>query len=269
LKIKYIAIVVAVAILIGVAITMFVFLRMQVSELQAKNDELSKEISELRIRNTELNSKIDVLQKENTELKSRIKELENEKEKLLSEKRKLEDRIIELNKTITTLQNKTKELQEEKPAGGIITLEPSYLIMGESYVYGFHPEFYNEFERKIGVTGLLGGYRLVKEVEKYYKEIRERNSILVVPPAGIEEYQELAEKFPDIAPISPEEAEVLSQLYGTPILYFKRDPVTNKIRGIIIAQSIDASLADLLAEKGVVLGRPFRYLKGELLILKG
>jgi hypothetical protein len=136
-------------------------------------------------------------------------------------------------------------------------------------VYGFHPEFYDEFKRKIGVSGLLGGYRLVKGVEKYYEEIRERNSILVVPPTGIEEYWELAEKFPDIAPISPEEAEAFLQLYGTPILYFKRDLTTNKIRGIIIAQSVDASLADLLANKGIVLDHPFRYWKGELFILRG
>jgi hypothetical protein len=162
------------------------------------------------------------------------------------------------------------ETPPETPKIEKITLEPPYyLIEGENLVPGFHPEFYNKF-KAAGSTGLLGGSPLIEEVEKYYSEIVKTNILFAILPtsSGIKEYQQLEQKHPDIVPLSADKVEEFIREYGVPFLYFVRDSSTNRIRGLIVSNSVDANLADLLLSKGVVTNAPFRYEEGEIKILK-
>jgi len=254
LKIKYVVVnVVILAILVGVVINSF---QKQVSELQAKNAELKKENSELTTKNTELNSKIDALQKENTELKNQISELTTKIDALQKENTELKNRISELEK-----QTGKKEVKE-----GILK-PPYYLIQGKERVHGFYPEFYSVFFYSAKKVGLLGGYPLLEGIEKYYDQIKQSTSILVIPPTGIEEYQELEKKYPDIVPLSAEKVKEFIKKYGVPFLYFAKDSNTNKIRGLIVADSVDAHLAETLFETELVLNVPYKYENGKLVPL--
>ena len=85
-------------------------------------------------------------------------------------------------------------------------------------------------------------------------------------PEGIEEYREVEGKYPDLTPISSAQIERFIQKYGVPFLYFTRDP-NNRIIGVIVAYSVDANLAKLIAGK-IILNAPFRYEGGEIKILK-
>jgi len=51
--------------------------------------------------------------------------------------------------------------------------------------------------------------------------------------------------------------------YSSPLLYFSRDSQADKIRGVIVTEKIDPSLAGLLSE-GIPLDTPFRYKNGQL-----
>jgi hypothetical protein len=255
----------------------------QKRKLEGERNELMKQLEKLEIQVTEFKNKITTLEAQNKELAYEKERLQLEKNELLKKQKSLENeiaqlrnRIAELNSTIADLQEKIKQLEEEirKCKGErrreFTFLEPPYyLIEGENLVPGFHPQFYEVFERRVGRVNLLGGYRLVEGVRRYYSDIIRTTVILAILPtsSGIEEYRELAETYPDVIPISADKVREFIEKYGVPFLYFTRDPQINKIRGVIVAHSVDPSLADLLLDKGVVLNAPFRYVGGEIKIL--
>ena len=152
----------------------------------------------------------------------------------------------------------------------MVSLEsPLYIIEGENRVEGVR-DFWEEIKSIYGPTSLLGGYPLVEGVEKYLENIRECNSILIIPPTpeGIQEFRDLENKYPDLCPLSCDELESELESYSSPLLYFSQDLQADKIRGIIVADQVDASLAELLSEgEGVPLDTPFRYEDGQLQIL--
>jgi peptidoglycan hydrolase CwlO-like protein len=274
--------------------TQIVELNTKISTLENENKELLNQREKLEVERNELITQIENLKNQIIELKNKIstleaknKELLNEKEKLqlekneLLEKRKaleneiiqLGNKIAEMNSTIADLQEKIKELEEEiekeeKKKEWTMLEPPYYLIEGENLVPGFHPQFFEEFERRAGRANLLGGYRLVEGVKKYYSDIITSTVILAILPisSGIEEYRELAETYPEVVPLSVDKVKEFIQKYGVPLLYFAKDPETGKIRGLIVAHSIDPSLADLFFDKGVVLNVPFYYFGGEIKI---
>ena len=153
----------------------------------------------------------------------------------------------------------------------MVSLEsPLYIITGENYVGGVM-NFCEEVESFYGPTGLLGGYPLVEGVEKYLENIRKCNSILVIPQTseGIQEFRDLENKYPDLCPLSCDTLESELDSYSSPLLYFSQDLQADKIRGIIVADQVDASLADLLSGgDGVPLDISFRYENGQLQILE-
>ena len=151
----------------------------------------------------------------------------------------------------------------------MVNLEsPLYIITGENNVGGFM-NFCEEVESFYGPIGLLGGYPLVEGIKKYLENIRECNSILIIPPTpeGIQEFRDLENEYPDLCPLSCDTLESELDSHSSPLLYFSRDLQADKIRGIIIAGQIDSSLAELLSE-GVPLDVPFRYEDGQLQILE-
>jgi hypothetical protein len=147
---------------------------------------------------------------------------------------------------------------------------PSYIIEGENRVEGVR-DFSEEIESIYGPSGLLGGYPLVEGIEKYLESIRECNSILIIPPTpeGIQEYRDIENKYPDLCPLSCDELESELDSHSSPLIYFSQDIGAEKLRGIIVADQVDAPLADLLSGgDGVPLDISFRYGNGELIILE-
>ena len=153
----------------------------------------------------------------------------------------------------------------------MVSLEsPLYIILGENWVEGFS-DFCEEIELIYGPTSTLGGYPLVEGVEKYLENIRESNSILIIPPTpeGIQDFRDLESKYPDLCPLSCDELESELESYSSPLLYFSQDLQADKIRGIIVADQVDAPLAELLSvEEGLPLDISFRYENGQLQILE-
>ena len=152
----------------------------------------------------------------------------------------------------------------------VVNLEsPLYLISGKNSVEGFM-DFHEKMELIYGQMSRVSGYPLVEGVERHLENIRECNSILIFPPTseGIQEYRNLENKYPDLCPLSCD--SLVSELgsHSSPLIYFSQDLGAEKLRGIIVANQVDASLADLLSEgEGVPLDIPFRYENGQLQIL--
>jgi len=150
----------------------------------------------------------------------------------------------------------------------MVSLEsPLYIILGENWVEGFF-DFCEEIELIYGPTSTLGGYPWV-EVEEYLENAKECNSILIIPPTpeGIQEFRDLENEYPDLCPLSCDELESELESHSSPLLYFSQDLQADKIRGIIVADQVDAPLAELLSE-GIPLDTPFRYENGQLQILE-
>jgi len=110
----------------------------------------------------------------------------------------------------------------------------------------------------------------VEGIEKYLENIRKSNSILVIPQTseGIQEYWNLENKYPDLCPLSCDTLESELNSHSSPLIYFSQDIGAEKLRGIIVADQVDASLAELLSGgDGVPLDVSFRYENGQLEIL--
>ena len=150
----------------------------------------------------------------------------------------------------------------------MVNLEsPLYIITGENNVGGFM-NFCEEVESFYGPIGLLGGYPLVEGIEKYLENIRECNSILIIPPTpeGIQEFRDLENEYPDLCPLSCDELESELESHSSPLLHFSQDLQVDKIRGIIVADQVDAPLAERLSVE-IPLNVSFRYENGQLQIL--
>lgn len=148
----------------------------------------------------------------------------------------------------------------------MVNLEsPLYVVEGENNVEGFL-DFCEELKFLYRPVGLLGGYPLT-EVGEYLEMAKECNSILIFPPIpeGIQEFQFLQSKYPDLCPLSSAELEIKLESYSFPLLYFSIQ--ANMIRGIIITEEVGPSLAELLS-KGIPLDMPFRYKDGQLILLE-
>lgn len=152
----------------------------------------------------------------------------------------------------------------------MVNLESTlYIITGENYVGGVM-NFGEELESFYGPIGLLGGYPLVEGIGEYLESIRECNSILIIPsiPEGIQEYRDLENKYPDLCPLSGDDLESELDSHSSPLIYFSQDIGAEKLRGIIVADQVDASLAELLSGgDGIPLDISFRYENGQLQIL--
>jgi len=141
---------------------------------------------------------------------------------------------------------------------------PWYLITGKNSPRGWRA-FQRTIEKSLGKRGgILGGYSgqvLVEHAEKYLKSIRQSNIIFLILPEA-KEFQalkELREKYPELLPISYEEFDKYS-----PLIYLTYDIKTEKMRGVIIADKVDVSLAEMLLKKDLSLNTFLRYEKGQL-----
>ena len=140
------------------------------------------------------------------------------------------------------------------------------LITGKTSPSGFR-EFHEVIEKSLGKGDLLGGYAghsLVERVEKYGYSEKFNTIFLILPKTEeFEALKELREKYPELFPISSEEFNKFS-----PLIYLTYDIKTEKMRGVIIADRVDASLAKMLLEKDLPLNTFLRYEGGRLKEIK-
>jgi len=168
-------------------------------------------------------------------------------------------------------EKQTTEPEPPGPEPPTVRLQsPPYLIEGENLVPGFHPQFFEKMEELFGHCGLIGGYPLDSAVDRYYGEIKQDNSIIGVLPttAGIAEYGGLERIHRDLCPLGAAKLSEFKSL--APFLYFARDSTDSTLlRGVILASSVNASLAEAIYQKGVVLNQVFRYeANNRIVILK-
>jgi len=135
-----------------------------------------------------------------------------------------------------------------------------YIIFGESHVGGDN-EFIGTIRSLAGSGSLLGGYPLVKGVEKYITEIKGSNSIFVINASSVNDLmalKELDKKYPYLLPLPYEEL----RYYPLPLICFAMQP-SGTVRGIIIAEDVSGSLAKLLVDIGVPPEAPVREEEGK------
>jgi hypothetical protein len=139
---------------------------------------------------------------------------------------------------------------------------PWYLITGKNSPKGWN-EFKRTIDKSLGRGSLLGGYSdrtLVVHLEKY-DIFRRSNSVFLILPETqeFEAVKELREKYPELLPISYKEFDKYS-----PLIYLTYDIKTEKMRGVVIADKVDVSLAKILLKKDLPLNTFLRYEKGQL-----
>lgn len=161
-------------------------------------------------------------------------------------------------------------------SGSVVTVEqptvwklqaPWWLITGKTSPSGFR-EFHGVIGKSLGKGSLLGGYSghsLVERVDKHLKSIRRSDTIFLILPKAkeFEALKELREKYPELFPVTSEEFDKFS-----PLVYFTYDIETERMRGVIIADRVDVSLAEILLEKDLPLNTFLRYEKGQLKEIK-
>ena len=147
---------------------------------------------------------------------------------------------------------------------------PWWLITGKASPAGFR-ELRKTLEESLREGSLLGGYSghfLVKRADKHLESIRGSDTIFLILPK-IEEFEalkELREKYPELFPVSLAEFKEFNKF--SPLVYFTYDIKTQRMRGVIIADKVDASLAKMLLEKDLPLNTFFRYEGGRLKEIK-
>lgn len=145
---------------------------------------------------------------------------------------------------------------------------PWYIITGKNSPRGWR-EFQGIIEKSIGERGgLLGGYSgqvLVEHAENHLKSIRQSNIIFLILPKAKEfkALQELWNKYPELFPLSCDKLNEMSS-HISPLLYLTYDIQAEKLRGVVVADKVDISLAKLLAEKELPLDTLFQYKGGQL-----
>jgi len=157
--------------------------------------------------------------------------------------------------------------------GSVWSLQsPWYIITGKNTPRGWR-EFEGMIEKTIGKRGgLLGGYSgqvLVERAEKHLKSIRQSNIIFLILPKAKEfkALQELWKKYPELFSLSCDKLNELSSDIS-PLLYLTYDIQAEKLRGVVVADKVDISLAKLLAEKELPLDTLFQYKGGQLKEIK-
>ena len=101
------------------------------------------------------------------------------------------------------------------------------------------------------------------EKEEDLRAIKNSYTIFLLRPDNIEQLKNLQDKYPNLVPYSYPKLTFYLKLNPC-LLYFFYDAQTDKIRGIIITEKVDASLAKLLVEKELPLDTLLQYKNGQL-----
>ena len=168
--------------------------------------------------------------------------------------------------------NIISSLPETTIGGSVWRLQsPWYLITGKNSPRGWR-EFQRTIEKSLGRGSLLGGYSgqvLVEHAEKYLKSIKQSNIIFLILPKAKEfkALQELWKKYPELFPLSCDKLNELSSDIS-PLIYLAYDIQAEKLRGVVVADKVDISLAKLLVERELPLDTILQYKDGQLKEIK-
>lgn len=168
--------------------------------------------------------------------------------------------------------NIISSLPETTIGGSVWRLQsPWYLITGKNSPRGWR-EFQRTIEKSLGRGSLLGGYSgqvLVEHAEKHLKSIRQSNIIFLILPKAKEfkALQELWKKYPELFPLSCDKLNELSSDIS-PLIYLAYDIQAEKLRGVVVADKVDISLAKLLVERELPLDTILQYKDGQLKEIK-
>ena len=115
---------------------------------------------------------------------------------------------------------------------------------------------------KILRMGICGRPSLVSMEEKDIQRLMESHTIFLIHPKNLKYLQDLEAKYPDLLPLSCSKLKA----YPFPLFYFSRNAETGRVRGVIIADKVDSSLARLLTEDTLPLDIPvlLEYKNGQL-----
>lgn len=110
--------------------------------------------------------------------------------------------------------------------------------------------------------GIQGMPSLVFMEEKDIQRLMESHTIFLIHPKNLKYLQDLEAKYPDLLPLSCSKLKA----YPFPLFYFSRNAETGRVRGVIIADKVDSSLARLLTEDTLPLDIPvlLEYKNGQL-----
>jgi hypothetical protein len=142
-------------------------------------------------------------------------------------------------------------------------LQPTiYVITGDITPLG-GIDFWQRAKELVGNVGIFGGYPNFNGIEKYITSIRQSHSILLIDSASasLNELELLAEQYPELLPIPCNQLVT----YSSPLVYFDTDEQRNVIRGIIIGDTVDITMANMLYESGIPLGVALRYQNGQFI----
>lgn len=95
------------------------------------------------------------------------------------------------------------------------------------------------------------------------EEIKNTHTIFLLRPDDINQLKDLKAKYPNLVSCSYDKLKIHSK-FNFCLLYFFYDAQEDKIRGFIIAERVDVSLAKLLIEKELPLDSLLRYEDGQL-----
>lgn len=109
----------------------------------------------------------------------------------------------------------------------------------------------------------------MEHAEKHLKSIRQSNIIFLILPKAKEfkALQELWKKYPELFPLSCDKLNELSSDIS-PLIYLAYDIQAEKLRGVVVADKVDISLAKLLVEKELPLDTLLQYKDGQLKEIK-
>jgi len=144
---------------------------------------------------------------------------------------------------------------------------PWYIITGVNAPKDYQ-KFYDAIEKSLGEKGsLLGGYSgdsLVERAERYLESIKRSNIIFLISPKAkeFEALKELWKKYPELFPLSCDKLNELRHL--SPLIYLTYNIQAGKLRGVVVADEVDSSLAKLLAEEELPLNTLLQYEDGRL-----
>jgi len=189
----------------------------------------------------------------------------------------LTEKAIPLNTPLQYENGKLKKAEKsQKEAEKTFTWNPNdkrerviVTVTGRPRVNNYD-EFAEEIRKVVSIVDRWGAPSLLYwEGEKVEGKvtrldiIRSCHTIFMVQPECLYDLESLEAKYPDLLPISTEKLKSYLKTYSYPLLYFSLD-YTGMLRGVIIAEEVSPSLAELLTKKPSPLDTPLQYKEGEL-----
>ena len=175
---------------------------------------------------------------------------------------KLED-IVSIQ--FSTETSFTKEISSVKSGSFELKKIKSLIVTVTGNRTEGYEKFVGEIRKVMPDVCRWGSESLVDftEKEEDLRAIKNSYTIFLLRPDNIEQLKNLQAKYPNLVPYSYPKLTFYLK-FNPCLLYFFYDAQIDKVRGIIITEKVDASLAKLLVEKELPLDTLLQYKNGQL-----